>query len=117
MAKIFFFVDGFNLYHALDYLDAPVRDHDRYHKYKWISLMRLCNCYVREKDDSVAAVLYFTALAFWNPDKLSRHKIFIKAQENEGVTIVYGEFKRRLRCGFRGKAGAIPELIRSAFRN
>jgi uncharacterized LabA/DUF88 family protein len=96
MAKIFFFVDGFNLYHALDYLeDAP--DHDRYCKYKWISLKRLCHCYVREKDDSAAAILYFTALTLWDPDKVSRHKLFIKAQENEGVTVIYGEFKRRLR--------------------
>jgi uncharacterized LabA/DUF88 family protein len=98
MAKIFFFVDGFNLYHALNYLDSPgVRDHDRYQKYKWISLKRLCNCYVREKGDSIGDILYFTALAFWDPEKVSRHKLFIKAQESEGVHIVYGEFKRRLR--------------------
>jgi uncharacterized LabA/DUF88 family protein len=34
-------------------------------------------------------------LAFWNPDKVRRHRIFIRAQEYEGVKVIYGEFKRK----------------------
>jgi uncharacterized LabA/DUF88 family protein len=94
MAKILFFVDGFNLYHALDHLeDAP--DHDRYCKYKWTSLKKLCGCYVRDKGDFIAEIEYFTTLAFWDAGKVERHKRFIKAQENEGVAVIYGEFKRK----------------------
>jgi len=93
MSKIVFFVDGFNLYHALDYLETG-SDHNRYHKYKWISLTKLARCYARGKD-TIEEILYFTTLATWDPGKVARHKLFIRAQENEGVTVVYGEFKRK----------------------
>lgn len=86
MARVFFFVDGFNLYHAFE-------DHQRYRKYKWISLTKLCACYVVNKKDVVSGIEYFTALTTWDLGKVARHNIFIKAQENEGVKVVYGEFK------------------------
>ncbi len=94
MAKIFFFVDGFNLYHALDYFDGGP-DHNRYCKYKWVSLKRLCSCYVRDKADVIAGIEYFSTLALWDSRKVERHKRFIKANETEGVVVNYGEFKRK----------------------
>lgn len=93
MTKIVFFVDGFNLYHALDYF-ANGSDHNRYHKYKWISLTKLASFYVR-KSETIEKIVYFTTLAAWDSGKAARHKLFIRAQENEGVTVVYGEFKRK----------------------
>ena len=97
MARIFFFVDGFNLYHALD-------DHPEYRKYKWVSLSKLCACYVIEKTDRISGIEYFTSLATWDLGKVARHNIFIKALENEGVTVVYGQFKvRDRRCKVCGK--------------
>jgi uncharacterized LabA/DUF88 family protein len=89
MAKIYFLVDGFNYYHAVD-------SNGKYKKYKWVSLSRLCKCFLTHKD-SIAGIEYFTTLATWNSEKVSRHKIFIKAQENEGVNVIYGEFKRKER--------------------
>lgn len=101
MSKVVFFVDGFNLYHALDYFEHA-SDHKRYHKYKWISLRRLARCYVTQKD-SIQEILYFTTLCTWDLPKADRHKLFIRAQEHEGVSIVYGQFKRKDRtcrlCG------------------
>lgn len=98
MARLYFFIDGLNLWHALDYLEKAT-DHDRYHKYKWINLAKLASCYVVNKNDTIVAVEYFTALITWDTAKLARHKIFIKAQENEGVRITYGGFKRKdVRC-------------------
>jgi len=97
MARIFFFIDGFNLYHAFDANAA-------YRRYKWISLAKLCACYVIDKNDSSAGIEYFTSLATWDLRKVAKHKLFIKAQENEGVKVVYGEFKRKdRRCGVCGK--------------
>jgi uncharacterized LabA/DUF88 family protein len=87
MGRVFFFVDGFNLYHALDRVP-------RYHKYKWISLTKLVNCYCLTKD-TLAGIEYFTTLATWDAGKVARHRIFIRAQESEGVGVVYGEFKRK----------------------
>jgi uncharacterized LabA/DUF88 family protein len=45
--------------------------------------------------DSLESVFLFTALAAWDPAKVARHKLFIRANENAGVRVVYGEFKRK----------------------
>lgn len=82
-----FLIDGFNLYHALDF-------NSRYHKYKWVSLSKLANCYLT-RSDSISTVHYFTALASWNPGKTARHRVFIQIQQHEGVEVVFGEFKRK----------------------
>lgn len=87
MPRIHFFVDGFNLYHALDARAG-------YKKYKWINLWKLCSCFVTTKD-TLVGVEYFTTLATWNREKAERHKIFIRAQEAQGVSVIYGEFKRK----------------------
>jgi hypothetical protein len=97
MARLYFFVDGLNLWHALDYLE-DAKDHGRYHKFKWLNLAKLASCYVSHSD-TISGVEYFTTLITWDAAKLARHKLFIKAQENEGVLVTYGEFKRKdVRC-------------------
>src|SRR3989442_752520 len=88
MSRIIFLTDGFNLYHALDY-------RREYRKYKWVNLAKLSQCFVTDKKDSLEAAYYFTTLATWNSGKVVRHRLFIKAQEAEGVNVVYGEFKRK----------------------
>jgi len=45
--------------------------------------------------DSLEQVLMFTAFATWDPGKVARHKLFIRANENAGVSVIYGEFKRK----------------------
>jgi hypothetical protein len=82
MSRIAFLIDGFNLYHALDYSPvhkSPSTDPHRYKKYKWLNLFKLAQCYVNEPGDSVEEVYYFTAYAYWNPMKVDRHKLYIKA--------------------------------------
>lgn len=86
-------MDGFNLYHALDYVRVGP-DHYRYRKFKWLNLYKLASLYVGRLD-TLDRVLLFTALATWVPDKVARHKIFIRANEAAGVSVVYGEFKRK----------------------
>jgi uncharacterized LabA/DUF88 family protein len=87
MAKVYFFVDGFNLYHALD-------TNLSWRKFKWLSLTRLAKCYVLGSD-TIVGVEYFTTLATWDLAKVARHRLFIKANEDEGVMVTYGEFKRK----------------------
>jgi uncharacterized LabA/DUF88 family protein len=95
MAKIYFLIDGFNLYHALDWCETA-KDPRLYRRFKWISLARLTNCYVVDrKNDSVAGIEFFTTLPHWNALKVVRHKLFIKVQENDGVQVTYGVFKRK----------------------
>lgn len=93
MAKYTFLVDGFNLYHALDYSDTGP-DHFKYRKFKWLNLQKLASLYVGRLD-SLEKVLLFTALATWDPAKVARHRLFIRANECVGVEVVYGEFKRK----------------------
>lgn len=95
MSKVVFLVDGFNLYHALDFFEGGP-DHFRYHKYKWVRLANLAKCFVTKKE-IISEILYFTTLAKWDPSKVKRHKIYIKAQENDGIQVIYGEFKRKQR--------------------
>jgi len=93
MAKIVVFIDGFNLYHALDHFEAGP-DHDRFHKYKWLNLRKLASLFVFGKD-TLEEVLYFTTLVTWDTGKMARHRLYIRALESVGVRVVYGEFKRK----------------------
>jgi uncharacterized LabA/DUF88 family protein len=55
---------------------------------------KLCNAYVRPTDQ-IVGVYYFTTLATLDPGKVARHRLFIRANEAEGVQVIYGEFKRK----------------------
>jgi len=92
MAKVYVFIDGFNFYHALD-------DNHAYHRFKWTNLRKLAQAYVLGAD-SLEGVEYFTTLATWDAGKVARHQTFIRANEEQGVVVTYGEFKRKERfCG------------------
>ena len=102
MSRIAFLVDGFNIYHALD-CSRPL------HKYKWLNFARLARCYVTQKD-TIQEVVYFTTLLTWDPGKTVRHKLLIRANENAGVRVVFGKFKRRdVHCRLRGGVFTKPE--------
>ena len=90
--RIVFFFDGFNLWHALDHNPA-LRNKNQYHKYKWLNLHRLAQCFVPEKE--IAGLYYFTALAVWDPNKVARHKTYISALRSVGAKIIFGNFKLR----------------------
>ena len=85
--RVIFFIDGFNLYHAINF-------NQNFHKYKWLNLSKLASLYIT-KQENVEAVYYFTALATWSQSKMKKHKTFIRALELNNVNIIYGEFKRR----------------------
>lgn len=87
MNRIIVFVDGFNLFHALD-------KYQKYHKYKWLDLSRLARCFV-SKNEKIIDIYYFTALANWSQEKVKKHRIYIRALDIKNVQIVYGEFRRR----------------------
>jgi uncharacterized LabA/DUF88 family protein len=94
---VFCFVDGFNLYHALDYFEGGVSPSDRfrYRKYRWLSLRSLAQCYVRPRSESLVGVSYFTTYAHWREDKVFRHKLYVRAQESEGTEVKFGKFKNK----------------------
>ena len=84
------YIDGFNLYHALDDLGEP--------HLKWVDLWALCEKLIRG-DQQLVAVKYFTAYATWRPASYRRHQRYIAALEARGVTPVIGRFKlKTVRC-------------------
>lgn len=94
MARVAVFVDGFNVYHALE-------RNVNFRKYKWLDYAALARCYVRGQDELVKVYL-FTTPATWDPRKVARHRVYLHLQRRRGVEVVLGKFKMRdrhcLRC-------------------
>lgn len=89
------FVDGFNLYHAIDDLG---QDH-----LKWLNLWSLMERYAARPNQKLTAVYYFSAFARWLPDAYRRHREYVRALQASRVTPVMGFFKDKdrqcKRCG------------------
>lgn len=86
------FVDGFNLYHAIDDLNE---DH-----LKWVNLWALGEKLLPSDGSEVlVTVKYFSAYATWREQSMRRHQRYVDALRAQGVTIVLGRFKeKRNRC-------------------
>lgn len=80
-----FYFDGFNLYHAFDGL--------RRNHLKWLSLRALAELLVPSRDEEVCAAVYFSAFLTHKPEKLVRHRAYVRALEATGVECVTGRFK------------------------
>jgi uncharacterized LabA/DUF88 family protein len=95
MVPVCFYIDGFNLYHAL------LRFHDP--KVEWLDLRALCNRLALPKTEEIKSINYFSAYAHWLPDSMARHQEYVRALESTGVNPVLGHFKNKDRwcnaCG------------------
>jgi len=85
--KVCIFIDGFNLYHALDGNPA-------YHRYKWLDVSKMAKLFLPSNDE-LQKVYHFTAYPTWMADKTIRHKLYVQALKSTGVEIVLGAFRRR----------------------
>jgi uncharacterized LabA/DUF88 family protein len=83
--RLICFVDGFNLYHALDALKQP--------HLKWLDLRKLFSHLIRSKSQIITQILFFSAYPTWKPDSYRRHRQYIAALSASGVTPVLGQFK------------------------
>lgn len=88
MDRISFFIDGFNVYHSLIYKG-------KYVKYLWLDYYALAQRYARKLKGSIVDVYYFSALAYWNQEKVQRHLLFIGALKSRGIKVVMGNFKEK----------------------
>jgi len=89
MTRIISYVDGFNLYHAVDDLKRP--------GLKWLDLWALTISLARV-GELVVEVNYFSAYATWRPDAFKRHREYVKALEHSGVKCILGHFKSKSRA-------------------
>jgi hypothetical protein len=87
------YVDGFNLYHAIDDLNDD--------RLKWLSLHDLGQTIIRRKTETLGAILYFSAYAHFrsarDPSVVARHRRYVAALESTGVEVLLGNFKRKER--------------------
>jgi uncharacterized LabA/DUF88 family protein len=117
--KLAVYVDGFNLYHAIDALRKP--------HLKWLNLFTLGTRLLRD-GEALAKVHFFTTVVDWNPAKQVRHETYLAALEAKGVIVTHGNFKRATRhcaehdrhCQFREEKQtdvAIGiQIVRDAFK-
>ena len=83
MTKTACYVDGFNLYHAVRGIGVP--------HLKWLNLMVLAKSFLRPAD-TLDSVIYFTAEMVWEPQKLQRHREYMKALRAVGVEPIISKF-------------------------
>ena len=84
--KVICYVDGFNLYHAIDDLNRP--------QLKGVNLWALAESILRDHEKLVG-VEYFSAYATWLPGKYRRHQAYVKALVGAGVSINMAHFKTK----------------------
>lgn len=88
--KVNVYIDGFNLYHAIDDLSD--------NSLKWVNL-KLLSENILNKYQILHTVKYFSAYATWRPDAYKRHRDFVAANEAQGVEVIMGRFKaREIQC-------------------
>jgi len=88
--KVNVYIDGFNLYHAIDDLVDDTL--------KWVNLMLLSKNILNQYQ-TLGSVKYFSAYATWRPDAYKRHRDFVAANEAEGVEVIMGRFKaKKIQC-------------------
>lgn len=96
--RVAVYVDGFNMYHALDDLKKNY--------YKWLNLWKLSELLISRNTQCIVKVCYFTAAPehFQNTEsveKLLRHRAYTAALEAKGVICIPGSFAERTRL-YRG---------------
>jgi hypothetical protein len=123
--RALFYVDGFNLYHALHDLNQP--------RLKWLSLHALAQKLLPSRSERLLGVVYFSAYASHraakNPGQFARHQAYVRALEATSVECVMGRFKMNpVKCFTCGSSWQKPEeketdvaiathMVRDAFRN
>jgi uncharacterized LabA/DUF88 family protein len=91
MKKVCCYIDGFNIYHAIDDMNRTRRgaiDH-----LKWLDLSALMNKFIDPNVHKIVEIYYFSAYMTWHSHREARHKAYVAALEHTGVKPVMGRFK------------------------
>jgi hypothetical protein len=80
------YIDGFNLYHAIDDLQKP--------HLKWVNLWTLAGSLCRP-GETLVKVAYFSAYATWKPDQYSRHRLYVASLQSVGVECQMARFSEQ----------------------
>ena len=91
MRRVIVYIDGFNLYHAIDDLGQS--------HLKWLNLRALAESLLRT-GEQVKLVRYFSAFATWKPDAYARHRDYVAALKAHGIETNMASFKKKSRGCF-----------------
>jgi hypothetical protein len=80
VVPVSFYIDGFNLYHALLRFRDP--------KVEWLDIPALCKRLIQPKTEEIKSIKYFSAFAHWLPDPMARHQEYVRALEASGVIAI-----------------------------
>ncbi|MCX6807276.1 MAG: NYN domain-containing protein [Patescibacteria group bacterium] len=97
--KVIFFIDGFNLYHAID-------NNFNHGKYKWLDLRKLSNLFI-EENEQIKKIFYFSTFCPWNKEKMIRHKKYVRALSKNGVEMIRGSFQLTTKRFIKGKMNVL----------
>jgi NYN domain len=100
MLRAALYVDGFNLYHAIEDLGQ--------NHLKWLDMSALGRLLIPKQTQTLVRVVWCTAVRTDNPQKMLRHREYIRALKGTGVTCLEGHFAGEDRncrsCGNTWKA-------------
>lgn len=85
------YVDGFNLYHAIDDLGQ--------NNLKWFDFMSYSKSLLRD-GEVLDQVNFFTAILKWDAAKCQRHNSYVDALTARGVSVVNSNFKKQRKFCF-----------------
>ncbi|MBU6339177.1 MAG: NYN domain-containing protein [Rickettsiales bacterium] len=89
MQKVSIFIDGYNLYHSVDYLKKDYL--------KWVNPKVFCKFFINNKSEEIKRVKFFTAFPnHKNQDVQERYKAFTGALKHYDIEVIEGNFKRKL---------------------
>lgn len=91
--RVLVLIDGYNMYHGIS--DVCFRAAQNANHLKWVDLRRLMLGFTSKPHHILVDVIYFTAYAYWQPDALARHNVYVRALVNSGVKVVLGRFKKK----------------------
>lgn len=103
--RVYVYVDWFNLYHAISKLPW-------YRKYLWLDLRVLATQFLQSWQ-VLKKVSYFTAYSRRKPDKELRHKQYVSALNDHGVTTILWNFQKTTKTFYQWKTPLISILFQN----
>jgi uncharacterized LabA/DUF88 family protein len=91
MKKVCCYIDGFNVYHAIDDMNRVRRG--TINHLKWLDLSALMRKFIDPAVHEIVEIYYFSAYMTWNSARAERHKAYVGALQQTGIKPVMGRFK------------------------